>query len=137
MTAGSSGHDCTCAIFRQLAGFDDHRCLHTVYIQSLAQAANAQLPTVFVSPNSVVQIRPSAAVNARPYAYWTSNTFVSASPLTGQLRCSHESHKTKCEHIEAVKSFMQYSDTADGIDDEQEEFAQVAATLTASIVRAY
>ncbi len=67
------------------------------------------------------------ATNAQPYAYWTG-TFVLYNAITRQLRCSHDSHKGHCPHVEAVNAFA--GDNAlDGLDDEEQDFAQVCCCI--------
>ena len=115
VTTTRTGYNCNCDTFRQLAGTDDEKCLHTIYIQSLSQSAAP--PPSFSPSETVVPIRSSA--QARPYAYWIDDSFIFTSTNSQQLRCSRNSDKTCCHHTEAVKSFLRNS-SADGLDDKEQ-----------------
>ncbi|DBB16835.1 TPA: hypothetical protein ACH3X3_015072 [Trebouxia sp. C0006] len=93
--------------FRSLAGTPEAKCLHTVYVHSHLQSGFTTPTLASASPEVVVPIRPSSSAHAQPYAYWTDGTFVLYNAISGQLRCSQESHKGQCPHIEHVSSHMQ------------------------------
>lgn len=116
VTAISTGYTCTCDTFRRLAGVADQKCLHTAYIDAHRHSQHAHSPKAFARANTVLAIRPLTALAAQPYAYWIDDSFVFASPRSQQLRCSHDSHKSCCEHIKAVKDHLQDSSVNDNAD---------------------
>ncbi|DBA98959.1 TPA: hypothetical protein ACH3X1_014299 [Trebouxia sp. C0004] len=75
----------------------------------------------------VVPIRPSSSAHAQPYAYWTDGTFVLYNAISGQLRCSQDSHKGQCPHIKAVNSHMQ-ENGSDAFDDDEQDYSQAWAS---------
>ena len=109
--------------FRSLAGTPEAKCLHTVYVHSHLQSGFTTPTLASASPEVVVPIRPSSSAHAQPYAYWTDGTFVLYNAISGQLRCSQESHKGQCPHIEHVSSHMQ-ENGSDAFD--EQDYSQVS-----------
>jgi len=70
----------------------------------LLSRSQAQAAQAFAASGSVVPIRPSISSSAQPYAYWFDDSFVTISPVSQTLRCSHASHKSRCDHTDAVKA---------------------------------
>ena len=125
VSTSSTGLGCTCATFRLVAGTSDQRCLHTMYAHAHLQDSSTSSTPDFAAPETVVPIRSSASSTAVPYAYWIDGSFVSKSPVAQQWKCSHDSHKSRCEHIDAVTTFLCNQASSDGLDDDERNFAQV------------
>ena len=100
---------CTCETFRIQAGSATQKCLHTKHIQEHAPVTHIAVPS-----EGVIPIRPVAFSDVQPYAYWVDKCLVTVARLTQHLRCSHAMHRTRCEHVAAVKSFIQATDEHDG-----------------------
>ncbi len=130
----ASGLVCNCRVFRSQVSTADRKCLHTMHLLSRSQAQSAQ---AFAALESVVPIRPSISSNAQPYAYWFDDSFVTISPVSQTLRCSHASHKSRCDRPDAVKQYLSSSASTDGVDNDELDFLQVihtAATLHADSI---
>jgi len=112
----ASGLVCNCEVFRSQASTADRKCLHTMHLLSRSQAQSAQ---AFAALESVVPIRPSISSSAQPYAYWFDDSFVTISPVSQTLRCSHASHKSRCDHTDAVKQYLSSSASTDGVDNDE------------------
>ncbi len=58
---------------------------------------------VFAEPHEVVTIK-SRLPNSLPVAYWVEDAFVTQPNATNDvLNCSHDSHRSRCEHVTAVR----------------------------------
>lgn len=131
VSTAASGLVCNCEVFRSQASTADRKFLHTMHLLSRSQAQSEQ---AFSDLGSVVPIRPSISSNAQPYAYWFDDSFVTISLVSQTLRCSHASHKSRCDHTDAVKQYLSSSASTDGLDNDEldfQPFTHTAATLYA------
>ncbi len=72
---------------------------------------------VFAEPHEVVTIR-SRLPNSLPIAYWVEDAFVTQPNATNDvLNCSHDSHRSCCEHVTAVRVHLDGFCPELGIDD--------------------
>jgi len=94
-----------------LAGSDAHQCLYTVYVRDHAPDA------VFAEPREVVTIR-SRLPNNLPVTHWVEDAVVTQPNATNDvLNCSHYSHRSRCEHVTAVRVHLDGFCPELGIDD--------------------
>ncbi|KAL0018127.1 hypothetical protein WJX77_008904 [Trebouxia sp. C0004] len=127
-------------VLQQLRQMEPGHCLIAMYTNTdflfIGQFSVCALPPAIcfttptlasASPEVVVPIRPSSSAHAQPYAYWTDGTFVLYNAISGQLRCSQDSHKGQCPHIKAVNSHMQ-ENGSDAFDDDEQDYSQAWAS---------
>ncbi len=124
VTKHDGNYQCSCKAFRLLAGSDAHQCLHTVHVRDHAPDA------AFAEPHEVVTIR-SRLPNSLPVAYWVEDAFVTQPNATNDvLNCSHDSHRSRCEHVTAGRVHLDGFCPELGIDDADDlNAAEVASAL--------
>ena len=72
---------------------------------------------VFAQPHEVVTVR-SRLPNSLPVAYWVEDAFVTQPNAANDvLNCSHDSHRSRCEHVTAVRVHLDGFCPELGIDD--------------------